>query len=174
MCDIEQKLVPVRTGKELFTLAGPDAEICGWLINGRGYYITAKGGPCAVALDEWESYQKLRAQWLNAPLDLHNAPTISMLVVDSEEEAKRVAEERIFSATAPAAAPSPGAADLARIYASLQASLTEIQTLVTSARSTLSIEDYEDALAGASARLTLCQQCVTGLIQSRPTEEVKV
>lgn len=157
---VDHKLMPMRTAAEQFAIAGEECGVLTFNSGSRLYYLNGKGGPCVMAAAEWDEYKVLCARWSRTPLDLHDAPGISMMVVDSEEEAKWMSESRL----APHAV-RLDAGDRRRIHQALLVTLKEARDLVSSARGTLSVEDYEDALTGAFEKLSLSVSCVSGLCE---------
>lgn len=141
------------TAAGLWHIAGPDMWLYRWSMGLA--YLQGKGDRCAMTPDEYADYQAMRERyakpWIGDELD--GAPSISMRVVCSEEDAEMLAATRI----------RPAQADLQRIYTSLADSLSEVKSLVRSAQQTLSVDGYGDALAGAMGRLELCRQCVDAL-----------
>lgn len=86
---------------------------------------------------------------------LAGGPVVSMRVVTAAEDA-------VFPDFPDGLKPELQT-ELGRIYASLGAELGMIRDLVGTAKDSLNVEDYGDALAGAFARLSVCIGCVEGL-----------
>lgn len=146
------EILPVRDALELFSMAGVESSYVGYDMMTRMYHMDGLGGPCVMVEAEFLRFNELCQEWANAPRDLQDAPWISMMVVESEEEAGLVSELRV----------KPD--DRQRIYRSLATTLREVQSLVASAQGNLSVEDYGDALRGAMDKLKLCSGCVDGLL----------
>lgn len=88
---VDHQILPLRDARQQFELAGVESSVHSFNSLTGLYYIGGKGGPCAMRVEEWMRYLAMCAQWAIAPQDLHDAPSISMLVVSSEEEAELAA-----------------------------------------------------------------------------------
>lgn len=77
----------MRTAAELWELAGPDMWLYRWSDDGHAL-LQGKAARCAMRADEFAEYQRMRRRWQQAGQDLAGAPSISMLVVESEEQMK--------------------------------------------------------------------------------------
>lgn len=88
---VDHQILPLRDARQQFELAGVESSVHSFNSLTGLYYIGGKGGPCAMRVEEWMRYLAMCDQWAIAPQDLHDAPSISMLVVSSEEEAELAA-----------------------------------------------------------------------------------
>lgn len=148
---IEHRIMPMRTAKQQFEIAGVDTILSTINPQTRIAYVGGKGGPACMEEHEWQKYKALCAAWTAVPLDLEGAPTVSMMLVETEEAMRQVGRQRI----------EPD--DLLRIYQSLRITLQEARACVASAQRTLSVEDYGEALQAAFEKLSLSIGCVEGL-----------
>jgi hypothetical protein len=156
---IEHRILPMRTARLQFELAGVETVLTTINPQSNLAYVGGKGGPACMELQEWEKYKILCATWSAAPLDLEGAPTVSMMLVDSEEAMRQVSQQRI----------EPD--DLGRICRSLRISLKEARECVVSAQRTLSVEDYGEALEAAEKKLAQALDQIAGLMASPQEEE---
>lgn len=115
--------LPMRTAQQQWQVAGSESGIKATWPHTDAASIDGKGGPCLMTWAEWESYR-----------ELCNAPTISMRVVDAEEE-RRWGEAL------------PTAEDTQRIHAALHATMQEVTALILE----------------AEKKLSLCVSCVSAL-----------
>lgn len=122
------------------------------------YYLRTRSGPCAVMAPEWLKYRRLCAMWRRSPLDLQGASTMSMEQPSDEPfppaSANGVANDEALSRE-----------DMGCIHASLLVTLKEARELVSAARQTLSLEDYEDALCAAFEKLSLSVGCLSAILE---------
>lgn len=156
---IEHRILPMRTARLQFELAGVETILSTINPQTKLAYVGGRGGPACMELVEWEKYKALCATWQASPLDLEGAPTVSMLVVESEEAAREISEQRL----------EPN--DVRQIYRSLRSNLKEAKSCVVSARHTLSVEDYGEALEAAEKKLAQALEQLAGLIGSPKEEE---
>lgn len=155
---VKQQILPLRTAAEQFRLAGVESSVRTFNPGSRIYYIGRKGGLCAMHEQEWNDYQALCARWSSGPLDLDGAPGISML--------EQTRDEDEFAAPPEGGTPNGlSREDLRRIHGALLVTLKEARDLVSSARGTLSVEDYEDALTGAFEKLSLSVGCLSAVVE---------
>lgn len=120
---------PMRTAEEHHRIAGANS-FCYATLDAEGLvFVQGQGGRAVMREDEWQRYKALCA----APA----SPVISMRQQMADEECS------LFSAP-----PS-----LCSHLRSLRLLLTEAKGCVASARRTLSVEDYGEALQAAEARL---------------------
>lgn len=73
------------TAAWLWQMAGPDMWLYKWSPDGQAM-LQGKAARCLMAGDEFAKYQQMRARWKRVGRDLAGAPSVSMLVVSSEEE----------------------------------------------------------------------------------------
>lgn len=137
--------VPMRTAEEQWQSASYQCGVYATLDHEGLVFVDGKGGQACMRQEEWMVYQARCLQ---------GAPTVSMLEATAGEDDPLAGGEAV-----------PGAAELQRIYQSLSHELRQICDLVRVAKTTLSIEDYGDALSGAHDRLSMCVGCVDGLLQ---------
>lgn len=149
----------MRTAAELWELAGPDMWLYRWSEDGHALLQGKASDRCAMEAGEFADYQRMRTAWRRAGQDLAGAPSISMREVTADEDVDPFADD---------AESGLSREDLGRIYASLGSELRQIRELVRSAQTTISIDDYGDALAGAFDRLGTCIKCVSDL-EAKPS-----
>lgn len=73
---------PMRSGEEQWRVAGYECAVYAVLDEEGLVFVDGKGGRCVMRVDEWAGYQRRC---------LESAPSVSMLVVSSEEAAEMVA-----------------------------------------------------------------------------------
>lgn len=145
-----KQLLPVRTAETQFALAGIESALTAIQMETALVLVGGKGGLCLMTQEEWHAYRHLCERW-------------SLQQADSPEAASAWADM-------PQGNPVPNREDRGRILRSLGQELAQIRELVRSAQTTLSIDDYGDALAGAERRLGQCLECVNGLQEGQPVE----
>ncbi|MBB5038240.1 hypothetical protein [Prosthecobacter dejongeii] len=135
--------VPVlfRKADEQFRIAGADTVLVTINAGNRLHYVAGKGGKAVMEEAEWEGYKLLCKRFAESPMDRQDADPFAALL-----------EPRLTTE------------DLWHIVTSLAAEAAEVLVLIRGAMTTLSVEDYSDALAGAERRQETVSSCLNQLM----------
>lgn len=147
-CMAEKAGMPLRTARELFEAAGHESMLIEEYPGTALVVVGGKGGTCIMLSDEWHEYRRICALWFEGPKDMDGADPFGAALffhpglTDDQDAAQRVPTE-----------------DLRRIIEACRKRMGEVRALVESVNTTLSVEDYGDALTGALRGLAEVEKC---------------
>lgn len=133
--------LPMRKAAEQFRLAG--CNTCLLTVNAADnlHYVDGIAGRAVMTAEGWREYKALCAQFEASPQDLEGVDPFAMQVLD----------------------PKLTTGDLYHIIRAVRCESRQVQALIQTAATTLSVEDYGDALKGAEARQASVLKCLDQL-----------
>lgn len=133
--------IPMRSAQRQFELAGADSTLIQQTGDPRVVLVDGVGGPCYMDLLEYEQYKRMRADWILAGSDQHDAPGPVMLMANEEEVAELEEEQR-------------------RPRSYFRDAFREIEHLVLSCHQSLSEEERDDIILTLLAKLMPLREAV--------------
>ncbi len=141
MSDTSMQPLPLRKADEQFRIAGLETMLLTVNAGNRLHYVAGKGGQAVMEEAEWEGYKLLCKRFAQSPMDRHDADPFAGLL-----------EPRLTTE------------DLWHIVTALVYEADEVLRLIRGSLTTLSVEDYGDALQGAERRQTRVADCLLQLM----------
>lgn len=134
--------VPFRKADEQFKIAGLETMLVTVNAGNRLHYVAGKGGAAVMEEAEWDGYLKLCKRFAESPMDRQDRDPFAAGLLE----------------------PILNKEDLWHIVTALAAESAEVLGLIRGAMTTLSVEDYSDALQGAEKRQERVAACLQQLM----------
>jgi hypothetical protein len=87
-------IMPIRSAQTQFETAGADSTSIRETTDNNFVQVDGVGGPCYMRVAEYEKYTRMRADWISAGTDQHDAPDPAMMLMATQEEVVELEEEQ--------------------------------------------------------------------------------
>lgn len=136
------EMILMRSAKRQFELAGADSTLIRHTGDPEVVLVDGVGGPCYMRVAEYEKYTRMRADWIAAGTDQHDAPDPAVMLMATQEEVAELEEEQ------------------RRPRSYFRESFKEIELLLLSYNHTLSEEERDEIISTLCAKLLPLREAV--------------